>query len=99
MSSYPPCFPPVRGCAAATNGSIKTSRFNHDAVRDIPREQEVIGTGAPGSIAAGIAQDAAQVGQQQTRRTMNTSPTIRVPRGYRLTLILGKDLWVKPLKS
>jgi hypothetical protein len=29
---------------------------------------------------------------------MNTKPTIRVPMGARMTLILGKDLWVKPLQ-
>jgi hypothetical protein len=32
-------------------------------------------------------------------RTMNTRPTIRVPLGYRMTLILGKDLWLKPINS
>jgi hypothetical protein len=30
---------------------------------------------------------------------MNTRPTIRVLLGYRMTRMLGKDLWVTPLQS
>jgi type IV secretory pathway VirB10-like protein len=62
-------------------------------------QQEVAGVGGAGPIASGIAGNAAAVGQQRTSRTMNTSPTIRVPIGYRMTLILGNDLWVTPLRS
>jgi type IV secretory pathway VirB10-like protein len=57
--------------------------------------QEALDAGAPGAVAASIAQGTAQVGQQRTGRALNTSPIIRVPRGARMTLILGKDLWVK----
>jgi hypothetical protein len=62
-------------------------------------QQGTVDASAPGQIAAGVAQNASQIGQQRTGRTMNTAPTIRVSRDDRMTLILGKDLWVKPLKG
>lgn len=46
---------------------------------------------------ASIAGSGAAVGQQRTSRTMNTRPTIRAPVGYRMTLILGKDLGREPI--
>lgn len=47
--------------------------------RAIAVQQASMGTGAPGIVASGIAQDAAQVGPRQTGRALNTSPTIHVP--------------------
>jgi len=61
--------------------------------------QEVAGLGPAGQVTSGIVNSGAAVGQQRTLRTMNTRPTIRVPLGYRMTLILGKDLGVKPISS
>jgi type IV secretion system protein TrbI len=53
--------------------------------------REVAGLGPTGQVAAGIVSSGAAVEQQRALRTMNTRPTIRVPLGYRMTLILGKE--------
>jgi type IV secretory pathway VirB10-like protein len=85
----PPSFRCTVWGAVLVNGVLKGGAM--------AMTREVASLGAPGTVAASVAQNASQVGPQRTLRPMNTSPTIRIPLGYRMPLILGKDVWLTPL--
>jgi type IV secretory pathway VirB10-like protein len=73
--------------------AVLTSLFSAAFELSQSRGQSTLQYPSPGQIAgSAVGQEVSQLGQQITRRNLNTQPTIKIPVGYKFNVRVNRDI-------